>query len=96
MKEIQMKNTMKAKSAFRVGDFYTNEAEGVKVVCVYDGPKCVIIADIRSMKDYTDEVVNEGNECAARYGVFKSIDCEQYIYWGDRETGEDYLTKVTK
>lgn len=86
-----MKNTMKAKFVFRVGVLCDDE--GAKLLCVYDGHKQITIAEERTMKDYIDEILNE---CAARYGVFKSIDGQQYIYWGNRETGEDYLTKVTK
>lgn len=89
-----MKNTMKAKFGFRVGVICNDEV--AKLLCVYDGPKQIIIAEERTMEDYVYEVVNENNECAVRYGVFKTMVGYQYIYWGDRETDEDYLTKVTR
>ena len=46
------------------------------------------------MGDYIEEVVNGNNECAVKFEVFTTRKGNQFIYWGDTETGEDFITKV--
>ena len=71
-----------------------NSAKVKNRVFVKDGTDLVIAAELRSYDDYVDEVVNGGNECAVKFGVFTDLKGKQYIYWGDDETFADYLTEV--
>lgn len=59
---------------------------------VKDGNTLLIVAELRTLKDYLDE--REQNEMFIKFAVFTTIKGNQYIYWGDLETGEDFITKV--
>ena len=85
-----MKNTIKAKNGFIVR--HSEISDGF---CkVLDGNEFLFFAELRSMEDYVDECKNGNNECAVKFEVFTTAKGNQFIYWGDIETGEDFITKV--
>lgn len=85
-----MRNTITAKIGYRMKKSKTNE----NLRAVYDGDILLFVGELRSMEDYIDECKNGNNECAIKYEVFTTIYGNQFIYWGDIETGEDFITKV--
>ena len=91
---VNMKNTIKAKDGYVVRHTrYPLNPRGDKVY-VLDGEHLLFKAKERSMDDYIDEYKDGNNECAVKYEVFTTVKGNQFIYWGDTETGEDFITKV--
>lgn len=89
-----MKDTIKANVGYTVKHFTLPLNPRGDKVCVMDGIHCILKAQERSMEDYIDEYKNGNNECAVKFEVFTTIKGNQFIYWGDLETGEDFVTKV--
>ena len=88
-----MKNTIKAKTGYSVHILVNKKTKKPNGFCyLYDGEKELFRAELRSYADYLDE--KEQNECFCKCEVFTTIKGNQYIYWIDTETQEDYLTKV--
>lgn len=90
-----MRNTIKAKQGFYVV-FEESEMLGEKITfgILVDGTTRKLRAEIRTMADYKDEVVNGNNECAYKVGVLTTKNGEQFILWTDYEIEEFYLTEV--
>ena len=85
-----MKDTIKANVGYKIRqNKYDNS-----VKYVYDGEKYLFEAVQRSWDDYTDECVNGSNEMALQQEVFTTVKGNQFIYWIDLETDEDFVTKV--
>lgn len=93
-----MKDTIKAKIGYRVKYLHHKETqEPTGFANVYDGGKEKIYrAKMRTFEDYEDEVLQENNECARLMEIFTTEKGNQFIYWVDFETGEDFLTKIEK
>lgn len=92
-----MKDTIKAENGYRVVYLRNKETkEKTGFAKVYDGNNCLMIAEIRSYEDYEDEVINQNNEMATLYEVFTTTKENQFLYWRDIETDEDFITKIEK
>ena len=91
-----MKDTIKAKIGYKVRHFICSLNDNGDDVLVMDGVHTVFTAKERTMDDYIDECKNGNNECAVTYEVFTTVKGNQFIYWGDTETFEDFITKVKK
>lgn len=95
-----MKDTIKAKNGYTVKQCIKKGQANTQSIPIYgkvfDGDKLLFIAQYRSLDDYNDECKNKSNECAVKYEIFTTVKGNQFIYWGDEETGEDFLTKVTR
>ncbi len=92
-----MKDTIKAKCGYKVKYIqYKETKEQTGFANVYDGEKRLFTAEIRSYEDYKDEVLQENNECAGLMEIFTTEKGNQFIYWADFETNEDFLTKIEK
>ena len=92
-----MKDTIKAKIGYSVGYAFRKGPIGeqeIKIAKVYDGEKLMFKAEVRTMEDYKDE--KRQNECFIFFEEFTTIKGNRFIYWGDTETGADYLTKIIK
>lgn len=63
---------------------------------LYDGNQLLLIAQFKTMEEYDDEYRKGNNACAVRHDVLTTESGEQFIHWGDLETGEDFLTIVHK
>ena len=85
-----MRNTIKAKVGYVVW-YHKNEPNKV-IVC--DGDDVLFEGEKRSWEDYKDEVLDEGNEMAHKCEVFTTVKGNQFIYWRDEESDEDFITKV--
>ena len=84
----RIKDTIKA----RYGGYHVRKSKfDESKRLIMDGTVPLVVATMRSMEDYIDEVENESNECAIFYEAFKG---KQFIYWGDLEAEEEYLTKI--
>lgn len=87
----RIKDTIKA----RYGGYHVRKSKSDESKrLIMDGTVPLVVATMRSMDDYIDELENESNECAVSYAVFTTIKGNQFIYWGDLEAEEEYLTKV--
>lgn len=86
-----MRDTIKADYGYSVR--YCADGKHCKL---YDGDRLVMSAELRTKEDYDDEVLNDGNEMAVKFEVFTTAKGNQFIYWGDLETDEDFLTKLEK
>lgn len=84
-----MKNTMKAKIGYLIKKLPDGR------LALFDGIHALFTFKIRFMEDYIDECANGNNECALKMGVLTTRAGNQFIYWCDEETGEDFLTEVT-
>lgn len=97
-----MKDTIKAKFGYKVRRFTGSFGETKQIsdygdkCLVFDGNKVLFAAQIVPMEKYKDECENGNNECAVKNEVFTTIKNNQFIYWSDIETGEDFLTKIEK
>lgn len=95
-----MKDTIKAKDGYKIKIFRNgfNELRPITDrgdnALVFDGDKVLYAAKVRTMDDYIDECKNGNNECAIKYEIFTTVKGNQYIYWSDTETGEDFITKI--
>lgn len=88
-----MKDTIKSKNGFSVVH-KPKTPENIRYI--KDGSTYLFRAVLRTMEDYIDEYINGNNECAVKCEVFTTIKGNQFIYWTDTETGEDFITKVIK
>lgn len=86
-----MRNTIKAKEGYicrKIRNKITSEERYV----VYDGSKFVMEA---CSADYDTYLYNYSyNEEFCLFEVFTTVKGNQFIYWYDKETLEDFLTKV--
>ena len=74
---------------------------------LYDGPKFLTRATLRSWEDYVDEVLEGNNECAFLHAIIR-IGTEQqrtnhpgyrshfYYWWYDIETLEEFITELVQ
>ena len=88
-----MKDTIKSTNggySVRYGERKTTKE---KVVMLYDGMERIMVAKLRSIEDYNEE--EQYNECFMFFEKFTTRQGNEFIYWTDTETGEDYLTKIT-
>ena len=88
-----MRNTIKAKDGYRVVKV-KNIITGEEEYRIDDGCNPLVVAQMRSYEDYKDE--ERQNEMFRRCEVFTTVDGNQFIYWRDEETDEDYITKVPR
>ena len=88
-----MRNTIKAKDGYRVVKV-KNIITGEEEYRIDDGCNPLVVAQMRSYEDYKDE--ERQNEMFRRCEVFTTVDGNQFIYWRDEETDEDYITKVSR
>lgn len=95
-----MKDTVKAKNYYRVLK-YSESSESVKGksnkelgVLLLDGDVILFSARLRPMEDFFYEVVEGNNEHAYYHDVFTTRKGNQFIYWEDKKTLEDFLTRV--
>lgn len=86
-----MKDTIKAKDAFRVINLQ-DWVSRMKICLILDGHKPLFMGQKRSYADYQYEKHN--NECFHEYEIFTSAKGNQFIYWRDGEIGADYITRV--
>ena len=87
-----MRNTIKAKVGYVVWHRKNNPDK----ITVCDGDDILFKGEQRSWEDYKDEVLDEGNEMAHKCEVFTTVKGNQFIYWRDEESDEDFITKVEK
>ena len=74
---------------------------------LYDGPKFLARATLRSWEDYVDEVLEGNNECAVLNAIIR-VGTEQqrtnhpgyrshfYYWWFDIETQENFITELVQ
>ncbi len=92
-----MKDTIKAKIGYKVKYLQNKETkEKTGFANVYDGEVKLYKAEMRTYEDYKDEVLQKNNECAVFMEIFTTEKGNQFIYWADIETNEDFLTKIDK
>lgn len=92
-----MKDTIKAKIGYKVKYLrHKSTQEPTGFANVYDSEEKLFRAEMRTFEDYEDEVLQENNECARLLEIFTTEKGNQFIYWVDVETGENFLTKVEK
>ena len=88
-----MKDTIFAKEGFWVG---TNDMlkynYGPNARAVLDGEKLIMICEMTTIQEYKDNKAE--NECFILQEVFTTKDGNQFIYWSDAETGEDFITRI--
>lgn len=92
-----MKDTIKAKIGYRVkyAKLKNKSIYGFnKVAMILDGEEILLTAYVRTMEDYKD--AKHQNECFIFHEQFTTTKGNTFIYWGDTETGADYLTKIIK
>lgn len=89
-----MRNTIQSKLGYKVRYFDCSLNDNGDNVLVMEGIHTLFTAKERTMDDYIDECKNGNNECAVKYEVFTTVEGNQFIYWGDTETCEDFITKV--
>lgn len=53
-----------------------------------------IIASVRSLNDYYEEVVKHGNEYAVQMMTFTTAKGNMFVVWHDVETEENFITKL--
>ena len=82
-----LRDTIKAKCGYRVV-----KAQVRNSVVVYDGTEMLYVAELKSVEQYFSEQAD--NECFKQYEVFTDCLGNQFVYWGDFETGDDFLTQV--
>ena len=74
---------------------------------LYDGPKFLTRATLRSWEDYLDEVLEGNNECAVLNAIIRVGNESQrtnhpgyrshfYYWWYDDETQEDFITELVQ
>ena len=74
---------------------------------LYDGPKFLARATLRSWEDYVDEVLEGNNECAVLNAIIRVGNEQQrtnhpgyrshfYYWWYDTETQEDFITELVQ
>ena len=99
-----MKNTIKAKTGYRVitprkgfplydmATYPFDEVDADSVRVVADGDDVIMFALLTPYSEYLGE--KESNECFHLCEVFTTRKGNQYIYWRDEEWGEDHITRV--
>lgn len=85
-----MINTIRAKDGYKV----RHGKKDKNNIWVYDGKKLLFRGRLRTWNDYNDECKNGNNEMAVKMEVFTTVKGNQFIYWADLETDEDFITKV--
>ena len=89
-----MKDTIKAKEGYWIGkNQMLSYNYGENARAVLDGQKVVMICTMTSLEEYQEN--REQNECFMQCEVFTTRDGNQFIYWTDIETGEDFITKIS-
>lgn len=86
-----MRNTIKAKEGYKVKKVQNIETGEYKF-CVMDGRQKLFIAEKVGFEEYLYNKQN--NECFRKCEVFTTVKGNQFIYWMDTETIEDFITKV--
>lgn len=88
-----MKDTITAKEGYWIG---TNDMlkynYGQNARAVLDGQELIMICEITSLQEYKDN--KDKNECFVFQEIFTTKDENQFVYWSDSETGEDFITKL--
>ena len=87
-----MRNTIKAKVGYVI--WYRRKEPNKVIIC--DGDDVLFRGERRSWEDYKEEVLDDGNEMAHKVEVFTTVKGNQFIYWRDEESDEDFITKVEK
>ena len=85
-----MRNTMKSVNGYKV--YRVHDYNGNEFLKLKDGDEILAYAEERTIDDYEWE--KEDNEMFCKVGVLTTTKGNQFIWWCDRETEEDYLTKV--
>lgn len=85
-----MKDTVTAKTAYKVFHSKTNPCN----IRVRDGQDILFDGVERTWDDYIDECVKGNNEMALQMDVFTTDRGNQFVYWIDLETGEDFISRV--
>ena len=85
-----MKNTITAKTAYKVFHSKIDPCN----IRVYDGKELLFDGEERSWDDYIDECVKNNNDMALKMDVFTTDRGNQFVYWIDLETGEDFVSRV--
>ena len=85
-----MQDTITAKTGYKVYHNKLNRRE----IHVYDGKELLFDGEERSWDDYIDECVKGNNEMALQMDVFTTDRGNQFVYWIDLETGEDFVSRV--
>lgn len=88
-----MKNTIKAKKGYKVVKIKDEQRDNMCLL--KDGDERIMLAELRSYKDYIDECKNGNDETAEKMEVFTTEKSNQFIYWRSNEIDADYLTKVS-
>lgn len=87
-----MKDTIKAINGYSVR-YAKNKRTNEEVAVLYDGMACIMIAKKCSFSDYCEN--EKQNEMFEFMEKFTTRNGNEFIYWVDKETGEDFLTKIT-
>ena len=89
-----MKDTIKAKEGYWIGkNQMLSYNYGENARAVLDGQKVVMICTMTSLEEYQEN--KEQNECFKQLEVFTTRDGNQFIYWIDTETCEEFITKIS-
>ena len=83
-----MRNTIKAKVGYVI--WYRRKEPNKVTVC----DDVLFRGERRSWEDYKEEVLDDGNEMVHKVEVFITVKGNQFIYWRDEESDEDFVTKV--
>ena len=89
-----MSDTIKAIEGYRIKFCINKSGERNGFVQIWDGERFLFKAKERTLEDYNDE--KSSNECFVKREVFTTRKGNQYVYWGDLETFEDYVTLIKK
>lgn len=100
MAKFKFKETIKAQECYRVIKIEKVKAEQLPLtvtdlhdVVLVDGNTFIMGAELKSFEVFKDWYINGGCETARLYEMFITKKGNKFIYWGDSEADEDYLTK---
>lgn len=79
-----------------VSDTFIDSLGYDKPVILMDGSDAIMVAGLRSLEDYIDECKNGNNEMATFCERFTTIKGNQFVYWRDEETDDDFLTLIKR
>ena len=85
-----MKDTIEAQDGYKV----RHGKKDKNNIWVFDGIRLLFRGRLRTRDDFNDECQNGNNEMAVEMEVFTTVKGNQFIYWADLETGENFITKV--
>lgn len=103
MGKFEFKETIKASESYRIFKIKDNPTittnlahlllNDLQDVFLVDGKTFLMFAELKSFEDFKDEYLNANNEAASLEEMFITRKGTKFIYWKNRDTGEDYLTK---